>query len=200
MERDAVVRGDEPDEAEEQRAGLAATRLRRRFPLPDHLVRPTGLGNALAAMEDDAGRGYGWDAVVAWPRLYPVLGDKVRALVADRRDAMDASARLSVTAAVTTVIAVALLAHAGWWMLLALVPATVAVLAYLGAVQAAVSYGGVVQVAFDLHRFDMLTALHLDLPADSTAERKIAEALCNHWRQGLPLDGSYLHPGARAGS
>ena len=50
--------------------------------MPDHLVRATGLGNALAAMEDSAGAAYGLDAVVAWPRLYPLLGDKVRAVVA----------------------------------------------------------------------------------------------------------------------
>jgi hypothetical protein len=194
LEKRAQVRAEEPDEVEEQRAGMAATRLRRRFPLPDHLVRATGLGNALAAMEDDAGRGYGWDAVVAWPRLYPVLGDKVRALVADRRDTMDGAARLSVTAAVTTVVTVALLIHAGWWLLLAFVPATVAVVAYLGAVQAAIAYGEVVQVAFDLHRFDLLTALHVDLPPDVEAERKIAEQLCDHWRQGIPLTISYQHP------
>jgi hypothetical protein len=196
LEQRAQLRGEEPDQAEQHRAGVAATRLRRRFPLPDHLIRATGLGNALAAMEDDAGREYGWDAVVAWPRLYPVLGDKVRASVADRRDTMDAAARLSVTAAVTTVATVALLTRAGWWVLLAFVPATVAVIAYVGAVQAAVAYGEVVRVAFDLHRFDLLTALHVDLPADGAAERKIAEQFCDHWRQGMPLTVSYRHPDA----
>jgi hypothetical protein len=35
-------------------------------------VTPPGLGNVLAAMEDGAGRTYGLDAVIVWPRLYPL--------------------------------------------------------------------------------------------------------------------------------
>jgi hypothetical protein len=72
-----------------QRAGAAGDLLRRRFPMPGHLLRPTALGNVLAAMEDTAGRAYGLDAVIAWPRLYPVLGDQVKSLVDDRRDSPD---------------------------------------------------------------------------------------------------------------
>ena len=60
------------------RRQIAGARLRRRFPLPDHLVRPTALGNALSAMEDSAGRDYGLDAVIVWPRLYVVLGGRSR--------------------------------------------------------------------------------------------------------------------------
>ncbi|MEK8170989.1 hypothetical protein NKH77_19845 [Streptomyces sp. M19] len=72
----AALTGPAPDLAPEavQRAGAAAARLRRRFPLPDHLVRPTALGNVLAALRDTAGHDRGWDAAVAWPWLYPVLG------------------------------------------------------------------------------------------------------------------------------
>jgi predicted secreted protein len=51
----------------------------------------------------------------------------------------------------------------GWWLLLVLMPLGVAVLAYDGAVQAALGYAETVYVAFDLHRADLLTALRMDL-------------------------------------
>jgi hypothetical protein len=84
-----------------QRAAAAGYQLRRRFPMPDHLLQPTTLGNVLAAMQDTAGRAYGLDAVIAWPRLYPVLGEQCRTLVDDRRDTLDASVRLTAIMAVT---------------------------------------------------------------------------------------------------
>ncbi|KQX65030.1 MULTISPECIES: hypothetical protein [unclassified Streptomyces] len=184
----------ESSPAQVQRAGAAAAALRRRYPLPDHLVRPTALGNVLAALRDTAGRDHGWDATVAWPRLYPVLGDRARAVVDDGRDSLDAAARLCVTTAVTALLSAGLLFRSGWWMLLALAPAAVALLAYHGAVQAALTYGDAVLAAFELHRFDLLRALHLPLPDSLREERTLAEALCLHWRQGLPPPSRYLHP------
>ena len=118
-----------------QRAGAAGYQLRRRFPMPDHLLRPTALGNVLAAMTDRAGRPYGLDAVTAWPRLYPVLGEQVKSLVDDRRDTLDAAVRMTATMAVTAIASVALLLRSGWLILLALIPLGIAVLAYNAAVQ-----------------------------------------------------------------
>jgi hypothetical protein len=184
-----------------QEAGALSARLRSRFPALDHLVRATGLGNALAAMEDSAGAAYGLDAVVAWPRLYPLLGDKVRAVVDDLRDGMDAAVRLAVTGAVTAVVATGLLAwHSGLFTLLALVPLTIAVLGYLGAVRAAMAYGEAVQVAFDLHRFDLLAALHIEIPAKPGQELVGNIALSDFLRQGVPLPFDYAVPAPSTGS
>jgi hypothetical protein len=182
-----------------QRAGIAAARLRRRYPLPDHLVRPTALGNVLSAAEDTAGREYGWDAVVAWPRLYTVLGDRTRALVDDRRDALDGAVRLSVTGGVVALLTFVLLLRASWWVTLALAPLAVAVLAYLGAVHTAMAYGEAVHTAFDMHRFDLLSALHLPLPANQGEERAQAVALCDWWRQGVPVRLTYDHGSTSGG-
>jgi hypothetical protein len=173
-----------------QRAGTAGYELRRRFPVPDHLLKPTTLGNVLAAMQDSAGRVYGFDAVTAWPRLYPVLGGQCRTLVDDRRDTLDASVRLAATMAVTALASMVLLLGAAWWTVLALVPFGVAVLAYNAAVQAALAYAETVHVAFDLHRADLLTALRMDLPGQQDAERTLNEQWCDHWRQGIPLPTS----------
>jgi hypothetical protein len=173
-----------------QRAGTAGYQLRRRYPLPDHLLQPTVLGNVLAAMQDNAGRTYGFDAVTAWPRLYPVLGEQCKTLVDDRRDALDASVRLTATMAVTALASLILLARSGWLIALALVPLAVAVLAYNAAVQAALGYAETVHVAFDLHRADLLTALRIEPPARQDAETILNEQLCDHWRQGIPLSAT----------
>jgi hypothetical protein len=129
-------------EAQIQRAGRAGHELRRRFPLPDHLVGPTALGNALAAAEDSAGRPYGLDAVAAWPRLYSVLGQRVRAVVDDRRDAVDTAARMAVVLALTA--PALLLAQSGWRPALSLAPLGLAWLAYRGACGAAVARNRIV--------------------------------------------------------
>ncbi|GAA4468522.1 hypothetical protein [Phytohabitans houttuyneae] len=174
-----------------QRAGQAGALLVARFP-PSRL-RPTALGNALAAMEARAGAEYGWDATVAWPRLYPVLGPQARTLVDDRRNTLDLTARLTVTATVLAVVTAGLLAQSRWWVLLALAPLALAVLAYRSAVQAAIAYGETVGAAFDLHRFDLLEHLHLPLPADQAAEQAANEKLCLMWRQGAPTNLVYRH-------
>lgn len=175
-----------------QEAGAMSERLRSRFPAPEYLVRGTALGNALAAVEDTAGAAYGLDAAVMWPRLYPLLEGQVRAAVDDLRDGLDAAVRLSATATLSVVATVVLLAwHSGWLNLLALIPLTVASLAYVGAVQAAVAYGSAVRVAFDLHRFDLLRALHLAIPAERDAEYEANVALSDFIRQGVPLPFGY---------
>ncbi|MCC3776056.1 hypothetical protein [Streptomyces sp. UNOB3_S3] len=134
---------------------------RARFPVREDLLRPTALGNALTAAEARAGRRYELDAVVVWTRLEPLLSDPVRAAVAERRTTMDAAARLSVTAALCAPLSVWLLWRSGWWLLLAAALLAAARIAYTAAVHAAIDYGESVAAAFDLHRFDLLTALHL---------------------------------------
>ncbi|GAA1406780.1 hypothetical protein ACFQZ4_05585 [Catellatospora coxensis] len=181
-----------PDEQVRQ-AGLAGSELRRRFPLPDHLVRATALGNVLTAMEDLAGRVYSIDTVVAWPRLYAVLGDRMKAVVDDRRDTMDAAVQLTASAGIGAIAAGALLWGAeDWWWLLTLAPLVLAVLCYAGAVKAALAYAESVHVAYDMHRFDLLKALHLATPTCLSAERAIHRQLSDLWRQGVPPDLEYV--------
>jgi hypothetical protein len=189
-ERAQLSGAGEPTPAQALAAGLAGTHLERRYPAEEHL-RPTALGNALAAAEQRAGANYGWDAVVAWPRLYPVLTDQVRAVVDGRRDSLDSAARLTLTNTLTAIASLGLLTRSGWWSLLALVPLGIGWLAYLGAVRAAVAYGEAITVAFDLGRFDLLKALHLPLPPDRATEQHLAAGLCLEWRQGVQLQTDY---------
>lgn len=177
-----------------RRAGAAGYQLRLRFPLAESAqpLRATGLGNALAAAADGAGRDYGLDAAVVWPRLYGVLDDRIRDMVDAQRDAMDSTARMAATMAVTTAASAVLLCRAGWWCALALIPAALAVLAYVAVVQAALGYGQTVRLAFDLHRLDLLRALAIDVPDDWQAQRAVCMALSDFWRQGVPPPASVV--------
>lgn len=195
-DRTKLLEGRRPDDAEIRRAGTAATTLRSAFPARPDLIRPTALGNVIAAFEERAGGAYGWDTPVAWPRLYPLLGGEVRAIVDDRRDVLDAMCRLTMTALLTAAVTAGLLAAWGWWVLLALAPAALGWIAYQAALQAAEAFGEAIRVAFDLHRFAMYPALHMALPADPAAERAANRALCAAWRQGADPALPYAHPEA----
>ncbi len=180
--------------------GAAVLRFLRRFPDREQDVRSTALGNAMAAVETRVGRGYGIDGPVAWPRLYPLLRPDVRTVVDDRRNSLDLNARLCATSLVLSVVTAVLLGRSGWWWLVTVVPVALAVGAYHAAVRAAIAYGEAVAVAIDLQRFDLLTALHLPLPADAAAERVVFRNLCALWRQNAPVPFVYHHETDPAGS
>jgi hypothetical protein len=189
----ALPRADVRRDRKIQEAGAQSARLRSRYPVGAHLVRPTALGNALAAVEDTAGAAYGLDAVVAWPRLYPLLGDQMRVIVDDLRDGMDSAATLAATGGLTAAVSMALLApKSGWWTLLAVAPLAIGVVGYLGAVRGAQAYGLAVTTAFDLHRFDLLRAMRLAVPTKLVDEIAANQALCDFWRQGVPGPFSYI--------
>ncbi|WEO94292.1 hypothetical protein A6P39_009840 [Streptomyces sp. FXJ1.172] len=190
---DAEALPEAPTDEDVARAGRAGTRRRRLYPLAPALY-PTALGNVMGATEEHAGAGYGWDAVVAWPRLYPLIPEQTRQVLDDRRNTVDTAALTAALSTITAVGAAVLLCRSGWALMLVLAPLSVARLAYLGAVAGAVAYGEAVHAAFDLHRFELFTAMHLPLPANRAEERQAAAGLCDFWRQGFPVELSYCHP------
>jgi hypothetical protein len=152
---------------------------------------PTELGNVLRAAEDRAGQYYGWSTIAAWPRLYMLLPDRVASLVADARNQLDLTCRFTVSFALGGVIAFALMAPTGAWCLLAFLPTVVSWISYRAAVDAARSYGVVIQTVFDLYRLELLKAMHLALPPDAEQELKISVAVSRWFSQGVPHQFSY---------
>ncbi len=179
----------EPDQ--ERRAAMAAWRYRH-YP-PKDKVMPTRLGNVLRAAEDRAGRRYGLDAVAVWPRLYPLISEKLAATLTDQRDQLDLAARFCVVFFVAALAAAAVVFRHGLWLLVPGAALLMAWLSYRAAIAAAIAYGETIEAAFDLHRFDLLKALHLPLPSDRETERAANERLCDFLRQGIPVNFAYCH-------
>jgi hypothetical protein len=181
-----------PQSSSEERRHRRALGHLDAYPAVDRLL-PTRLGNALRAGEDEAGPRYGLATMTLFPRLYPSLSDRLAGLVDDARDQLDTAARLSVTLLIATVGSAALLVSHGPWLG---VPATTALLswiAYRAAVHTAYAYGQALCLAFDLHRFDMLQALHYPLPTDPAQERAFNEQLSEFFMSGCDPDDAPSH-------
>ncbi len=182
---------------ETHRNRMATRRLHSRFPAEERIL-PTALGNTLRAAEDRAGKRYGLDTVTVWPALYTVLSPAVREAVDDQRNQMDVSARLSVMLSLCAVVSAVMLWRYPYWLLGSLVGTLlVALLAYRAALVAAESYGVMIGLAFDRHRFDLLAALHLPQPADTTAESEFNQQLTAYLQRNAAVTFHYQHPGSQ---
>lgn len=171
----------------------AETRLWHDYPGRGALL-PTRLGNVLRAAEIRAGSRYGIDAIVAWPRLLPLVSADLRAALDDQRNQLDIACRFCVTLFAGAVITAGLLVTQGPWLALALIPLALSLTSYQSAVAAARAYGESIKAAFDLHRFALLAQMHLPLPADRNTEITANEKLYLFLRQGVPINLGYEHP------
>ena len=186
--------GQQPSGQQAAAAGMATWKLRRLYPDNDDHVMPTLLGNVLKAGEDRAGGRYGLDCVVVWPRLYPLLSQPLTAALDDARNQLDLAVRFAATFGLIAAGALVLLAPHGWWAAVVLAALLLAWLSYRASVNAAIAYGELLESAIDLHRFDLLRALHLPLPADPEAEQTLNAQLSDVLRQDLPMQVQYVHP------
>ncbi|MFF4849750.1 hypothetical protein [Streptomyces sp. NPDC001194] len=157
-----------------------------------HEVRPTRLGNILKAAELYPQLRYGIDAVLVWPRLFPLLPDGLRGALATARAELTALLVRAVLCCAFAVIGAGCAAARGGPP--ALLPcclwggALLAWASYRGALNAALVYGQHVRVAFDLHRTDLLEALGEERRPGPDAERERWQRLCLFWHRGIPTD------------
>jgi hypothetical protein len=147
-----------------------------RYPLSRKQVMATRLGNILRAAERYPHDRYGADAVLVWPRLYPLLPDNVIASLGQAREAMEFLLVLSAFAAAFGVLSVIyLLVMLGpvWLLLLCLFgSAAVAAMAYRSSLGAALLYAEVLRSTFDLYRLNVFGFVQLPMPTDAAAERE----------------------------
>lgn len=179
---------------------------------PETELLPTALGNALRTGETSAGERYGLNTLSSWPRLYPLLSERLSALQSSARDSLDAAANLCISFFVVFVISAVALADepkAYWIPVLAF---TLCCLSYVGSIAAAVTFTTYVRTAYDLHRFDLLKAMHLALPETAVDELPTFQKLSEFFREesadrsvhqlAKDIFGSrpYAHPDAPAKS
>lgn len=146
------------------------------YPANSSDLLPTDLGNALRARERTPGRKYGLDAVICWPRLWPLLPEILRTDISIARSTLDR------------------LAEFWFWGLLFLVwrvwtPWAVAIsllwmiVSYRMAIQAAMAYGDLLESAFDLHRLSIYDAVGWARPASIKEEKECGKQLTEFlWR------------------
>ena len=177
---------DSPDFAEVARYArrvLIAQRMKERahliissYPLSPKHVMPTSLGNVLRRAETTAGERYGLNTVVTYPRLYPHLSARLDAELGNHLDIIDTACTIAVVLVGLGAISAPLVGRGGW----ALVPVVLlalAAVAYRGARRAALRYSVQLQTAYDLHRFDMMEAMHLEIPKTTQREREVNRQL-----------------------
>ncbi len=177
---------------EQDRQQWAEDRLDQ-YPDEDRLL-PTRLGNTLRSAEDEAGMRYELPTVAAMPRLYPYLSGRFAAVYVDRRNQLDAAVRFCGVLGLAAVISAGmLLTNGGPWRVLPVAIILLARISYQAAVRAAANYGYALHVAFDLHRFDMIKALHYPLPANRAEELRFNQQLGDFFTAGAPIDAGYAH-------
>lgn len=171
------------------------------YPSEAKLILPTRLGNRLRAAESYPGRAYGIDAVFWWPRLMPLLP---QVLLEGIADALTPFLALLNLATLLVVVSAAGAAYLWWsqayhWLLplgVLIGGVLLACLSYEGAVAQTSGYSQLLRAAFDLHRFDLLKALHIPLPGTPEEEKVLWGQLTGWlymWNDGAAQAVRYEH-------
>lgn len=183
---------------DELRSAGKVAEIYARYPLSRNQVMATRLGNILRAAERYPSDRYGANAILVWPRLYPLLPDNVITGVAQARESLEFLLVLSALAtAFGTLSAIYLLVMGAsvWLFLLCFWGAlAVAILAYRSSLGAALLYAEVLRSAFDLYRLDVLTSMRLPAPAGAEAERERWTEVTDLVLRNEPLPQPYPPP------
>jgi hypothetical protein len=174
----------------------ATSKLETIYPVEEERLLPTALGNAIRVAEDRAGERYGFDTKVMLPRIFPVVSDKLGSTVTDLRDDLDRSANFSSVLLMAGLGSAVVLIPHRLWSLVSITLLLFSLVEYRVAVSAAVAYGRGLYVIFDLHRFDLLRALHRPLPETPAEEYQFNEYLSRELVNGMWGDdslGKYSH-------
>ncbi|MFJ8106971.1 hypothetical protein [Streptomyces sp. NPDC096132] len=170
--------------------------------LDESELMPTLLGNVLRRSERMAGGRYGLDAMAVYPRIYPYISDRLAEAMARQLDLLTATASLSISFGMLSAVTLPLVARFDPWSLTPVAAAVLAVLAYRGAVVTAHYAGELLNTVFDLHRFDLATAFHYELPPNAEDEYDLNEDLTGflkfretHTLKDMPLGyRDFSHP------
>jgi hypothetical protein len=131
--------------AETVELGRLEWRLRR-APVSRAVTMPTRLGNLLRAAEERPNRNYGLDAVAVWPQFWLVLPKDTRDELTHARMGLESATRAWLWAALFAVWTPV----EAWALPVSMIVATA--LYYGSLLNAAESYGDLVEASFDIHR------------------------------------------------
>jgi len=170
LELRAVEREASEEDVMSSKHGSAAGAQLDWMPTEPAKLLPTSLGNTLRAGEERAGSRYGLDIGILLPRLFPLMRPEVRDQLNERRNQLDAAARVCIVALVACLVSIVLLVPGGHWLLVPFATFIVAWVSYRAAVAAAKGYCIDMAAAVDLHHRDFWRAFELQPPANLEAE------------------------------
>lgn len=161
-----------PDQVRASILATESSRAAASYPTPPDVL-PTRLGNVLRRYERSVGSSYRVDPLTAVPRLAMVGGEQEVDYVQNQRVQLELALRTSLMAFLATAVTLVVMSRHGFWLLLALLPYSVAYLAYRGAVALAHEYGTSLAVLVDLSRFELYRRMGLAQPRSTEDERKM---------------------------
>lgn len=163
-----------PTEKKKQNAKYASAVRSHIFPHDPDLLKPTRLGNVLAAVDEYSFALYRLDAFIWWPRLSPLLPESFRTQVDTSLTPMQAMLNLSMFFCLLAIGGGTTMLIDHRWALFLIVGFSGLMLAwicYLAAVNQAINYGVLVRVAFDFYRHEILKQMHIPVPDNLVEER-----------------------------
>lgn len=179
-------------------ASAAAEIAFERYPEASRIM-PTRLGNALRSAEDAIGKQYGLDAILTAPHVALIAPGEHVSYLQDSRQQLDTAVRLCVVALIVTGETAGCLLTDGLWLLIAIAPYLLAVIAYRSAVAAADHYMAIVGTVLDLNRFKLYESLHVKMPMNTVEERWNNEKLMAVLARQRGSNIRYEHPAAGTG-
>jgi hypothetical protein len=163
------------------------------FAVPrDGDVAPTALGTLGYANAEYVKRNYGIDLAVVWPRLFPLLPTGLAGQIVEAEAAIEQLIAFSTTSVLFGLVASVLAAYHRAVILCVLLPLgsyLLAFLVYRAVLSTAAQWSQLVRTAVDLHRFELLDALHLARPQTSAEDRTLWARL-NGVLQGQDVERS----------
>ena len=154
------------------------------YPADLKKIKPTRLGNILAAAEEYPHKLYRIDVYLWWPRLVTLLPETLLNSMSVAEGSLISLLNMS---AICAGLALVLLGAGGFkfvsgsdWqlpLLLCITSGVVARVCYAAALSQAEDYGEMMRTAFDLHRNSILKQMRIPLPTNLVAERELWPAL-----------------------
>jgi len=154
-----------------------ARRLLEQYPEDPEDIMPTRLGNVLRRYETLAGRQYELNVLTVLPHVALAAQTEDVRYLDDQRTQLDLAVRMCFTAGFACIVSIALLWRDGTWPLIAIIPGSVAYIAYRGAVVSAQDYGVAMATLIDMNRFAFYERFHLPRPLNIIRERSANEQL-----------------------
>jgi hypothetical protein len=177
----------------------------RAMPIANPDLMPTRLGNILRSAERAPLQKYGLDAIICWSRLWMLLPDAVKKDLQEARTNLNNAARVwlwsilfcciwtfvscwlltmskspTSTSNATAVFLFLQILATTWQLILGSLSAT---FAYNWALEAASTYGELIEAAFDLHRHLLYQSIRWNIPPDPDVEKRVGQELTQYLRR-----------------